>query len=222
VTPPEIPTTLKLGKVLPLTLELFSAPKISLDSSKGRLIKANFGIWDSEVVYFTYKWFRNKSPVDDGSRGEWFMEWEGDLSYSVNPADAGQSISLSVTGYRPGYGGVTMVSNSVPIKKLIIDNSPCGQGISKTLNAPLDSSAMKPSISGSGKPGQTLKGKTGKWAKGTKVCVFWIVGNKTTPKLKSSTYKIQKSDVRKEVKFVEVGTKDKISKVRISKATKVS
>jgi hypothetical protein len=100
---------------------------------------------------------------------------------------------------------------------MTVTNSPCGLGVKRTLSADLDSSKSRPVISGSSAVGKTLKGSTGVWSKGTKLCVFWLLSDKTTPSLKSQSYKIQKADAGKEIRFVVVGTSNKISKVRVSK-----
>ena len=97
----------------------------------------------------------------------------------------------------------------------VIPNSPCLVVIDTTL--PWLGTSSQPSIAGIPAFGQSLKGSNGSWASGTKFCVFWIADGVVVPKATSSTYKLQGSEVGKNVQFVVVGI-DKNSKrtVKIS------
>jgi hypothetical protein len=201
-----------LGKVRPLSLTSRPQPLISITST-GDPIGLKLGDWGSGISYWRGQWLR------DGKDISGVLEYFGDgdvFPYKPGILDLGRKISVRVSPVKYGYEIVMTESNKLTIRTIAVDNSPCGTGKRKTLSVTLDSNASKPVVTGKNYPGQSLSGSLGNWSKGTSICSFWMVGEKSYPNVKSVSYKIQKADVGKEARLCVVGTKGKISAIRIS------
>jgi alpha-tubulin suppressor-like RCC1 family protein len=201
---------LKYGGYTYSSLQQTSLPIISGTTILGSTLFSSNGSWDPGVS-FDYQWLRNGVAVAGATASE----------YLLGAADIGKSITVRLRGYKYGSQPVSLESNPVFVStKLKVSGSPCG--VTDNLDVALDSSQSKPMITGNASFGQSLKGSNGVWASGTKTCVFWMSGNQAVQLVKTGTYKLQGSDIGKEVRFVVVGTKNNISTVRISEPVFVS
>ena len=78
-----------------------------------------------------------------------------------------------------------------------------------------------PYLSGKPNAGQTLRATNGSWLAGTKLCAFWILGEKIAVASKSSSYRIQASDLGSEIRYAVVGTLNGESSLKLSNAVTV-
>ena len=118
--------------------------------------------------------------------------------------------------------GLRILQKATSLNRLRIAGSPCERENGGLYDAKIDNLAAKPQISGFGRFGQTLSGSAGVWASQTKICTFWMADGLFMPGNRSKTYKVQNSDVGKEIRFVVVGTKNNVSTVRVSDPVVVS
>ncbi|MFZ0530845.1 MAG: peptidoglycan-binding protein [Propionicimonas sp.] len=143
------------------------APAISGDAKVGQTLTAAVGDWSPAAASATYQWFRGKSPITKATGA----------SYTVQAADLGAKLRVTVVGSRPGYvTGEQTSAETVEITK-------------GDFNAP------KPKLSGKAKVGKKLTVSTGTWAAVTVSFEFqWYRG---TTKIKGATtasYKVAKVD----------------------------
>lgn len=82
---------------------------------------------------------------------------------------------------------------------------------SKCAASTLDEASLKPQITGLPKPGLTLTASLGVWPTGTKTCLLWLRNQEVISGQTKTTYKVQNSDIGKELRFVVVET-DKAGK----------
>jgi hypothetical protein len=175
----------------------FSAPTVSGMNSLGSMLSATVDGLDPEAT-FSYQWLRNGEDIAGATSS----------TYSLKLVDLAQNLSVRVTGSKERFNPTTRTSAGSRISS-VIPNSPCVGNIDTTSSWVGTSS--QPSIVGIPTFGQSLKGSNGSWSPGTKFCVFWIADGVVAPQATSSTYKLQGSEVGKNVQFVVVGI-DKSSK----------
>jgi len=172
-------------------------PTISGTNSVGNILTAAVSNSDQQVS-ISYQWLRNGEDIAGATEHQ----------YSVRLIDLGRSLSVRVSASKDLHSPTTRTS-SPSIISTVIPNSPCLGVIDTTLTWLGTSS--QPSIVGIPTFGQTVKGVNGSWASGTRYCVFWIADGVPVPKATSATYKLQGSEVGKNVQYVVVGI-DKTSK----------
>jgi hypothetical protein len=89
-------------RVLAQTFTQTGAPRISGDNVVGGGVMVFRGTWD-DGVSFTYQWMRNGQAISGATS----------LNYVFKPEDAGQSITVQVTGSKVGFSTVTKESRAV-------------------------------------------------------------------------------------------------------------
>lgn len=77
-------------------------PRLSGIAKVGRTIRAVAGAWGPRPVRLTYMWLRNGKVVKGAKRA----------SYKVTRKDRGKRIAVRVTGSKPGYATVRVVSRA--------------------------------------------------------------------------------------------------------------
>ena len=174
-----------------------SEPLINGTKSIGSLLTAAVDNSDPEVS-LSYEWLRNGEVIAGAIARQ----------HTVTLLDLGKDLSVRVTGSKERFSSTTRTSTVTTISN-VVANSPCLGSIEATSS--WLGTTSQPGISGSPTFGQTLKGVYGTWPSVSKYCVFWTVDGVVIPKATATTYKLQGSEVGKQVQFVVVGI-DKSSK----------
>jgi alpha-tubulin suppressor-like RCC1 family protein len=166
-------------------------PTITGTWKVGGKLTVKAGNWADATL--GYQWTRNGAPIK-GATG---------ASYTLVAADAGKTVTVTVTGSKPGY---TTVTKPAPGKVV-------GKG---TLTAPV------PRIAGTAKVGKTLTAKAGAWTKDTKLGYQWLANGKVVKKgPKATTVKLTKAMQGKKITVKVTGSKaGYITVTKISTASK--
>jgi hypothetical protein len=125
----------------PLLIEqrLTTTPKpvITGTGAVGQTLTANSAAWAPDPVELEYQWNRNGSAIPGAT----------DPTYEVQVPDAGQAITVTVTGHKAGYTSVAKTSNAKQVQQLITQT-------------------QQPIIIGIAAVGQTLSADAGEWGPG--------------------------------------------------------
>ncbi|TAP27804.1 hypothetical protein [Arthrobacter sp. S41] len=169
-------------------------PKISGTAAVGSSLSANAGAWTPSGVSLKYQWNRNGESIQ-GATG---------VSYQLVSADAGQKISVTVTGSKSGFESVSKTSDSKSVALQSLSSTPV------------------PKITGTGKVGKTLKVSAGKWSpSGVSLKYQWKRNGDSIKGATKSTYKLAKSDAGRKISVTVTGSKSgykSVSKTSDSKS----
>lgn len=121
------------AKLVVGTVKLGGTPAV------GKTLTADAGNWGPAPVSFGYAWYRSGRPIGKATKA----------SYVLTASDLGKTITVRVTGTKPGYATASATS------------APTSAVSAGTLNAGV------PTISGTPKVGQRLTVKPGSWGPGT-------------------------------------------------------
>jgi len=75
-------------------------PKISGTAKVGKRLTARAGTWKPSGVKLSYRWYRNGKAIKGATKPK----------YKLNRKDRGKRITVKVTGGKPGYRTVTVIS----------------------------------------------------------------------------------------------------------------
>ncbi|MFT4110999.1 peptidoglycan-binding protein [Propionicimonas sp.] len=157
------------------------APTVSGSAKVGGTLTATAGTWKPTPTALSYQWLRDGTEIDKATKA----------TYTVRAADAGATLTVSVTATRDGYKTVTKTSS---------DTDAVAKG---TL------SGKTPKISGSRSVGHKLTAIRGTWGPtGLKIGYQWYRGSKPISGATGKTYKLTKSDKGKRLTVVVTGTLD--------------
>ncbi len=141
-------------------------PVISGTPTVGKTLSATAGAWGPTPVTLTYQWLRNGSPISGATAA----------TLALTTADAGRAISVRVTGSKTAYTGTSQTSAAVIV------------GLALT-------STPTPTISGTGKVGQTLTAAAGSWGPGAVTLAYqWLRNGSAIAGAKSQTYTLVAGD----------------------------
>ncbi|KQZ22531.1 cutinase family protein [Microbacterium sp. Root553] len=118
-----------------LEFTLAPVPTITGTAAVGSTVTATLGTWTPAPTTVTYQWKRGGSPISGAASA----------AYKLTAADAGKSLTVSVTAIAAGYTPTTRTSaaKSIPL---------------------IFTTAPTPTISGTGSVGSILKAAAGTWA----------------------------------------------------------
>jgi large repetitive protein len=166
---------------------VFSAPQavtnpvVDGSGKVGTVLTGTPGTWDLSGVTETYQWLRGTSAISGATA----------LTYEVTSADLGKSLTLRVTGSKPGYSNGTALSNAV----IGVEGEPL-----------LISRA--PSISGSGKVGTVLTSTPAEWKlTGVTEKYQWLRDGENISRATAATYTVTKADAGTSISLRVTGTK---------------
>ena len=183
------------AKTVPL-LNLTSTPIPTVNGTArvGSTLKATPGTWRPGTVKLRYQWLRNGAVISNATAS----------SYRLTTSDAGQKVSVRVTGSKTGYKSVSKISAAKSIPLLTLTSTPT------------------PKVSGTSKVGYTLKASAGTWAPGTvKLRYQWQRNGVNIAGATSTSYKLTLNDAGKKITVKVTGSKTgykSVSKISAAKS----
>lgn len=171
-------------------------PTVAGTAKVGHELTATAGKWSPAPTRLSYQWYRGKTAIAGATAA----------GYAVQPADAGATLSVRVTGTSTGYVTATKASKAT---------ATVAKG---------DLTKAKAAITGKAKAGSTLTAVPGTWGPGGVAYGYqWYRGGTAIKGATGKTYKVVKKDRGAKVSVVVRGTKDgyttveKKATVRIAK-----
>ena len=143
------------------TMVLSPNPLIVGSGAVGTSLSVNPGTWDSGVA-LSYQWLKNGNPIIGKAGPE----------YLVSASDFESSISVKVSGSKPGYIKITKISLATSVTPMVMQNQ------------------VKPKIYGVAKVGNTLKAITSKWSPSAQITYNWTLGGRQIPGANGQTLKL--------------------------------
>ena len=144
-------------------------------------LTASAGNWGPGKVALGYQWYRNGNAIAGATA----------KSYDLQPSDAGQPLTVAVTGTKAGYTGVTRASRAT----------------AKVATAPL-STTPTPTVAGTATVDAKLTATPGTWApSGVALGYQWQRDGDPIDGATKSTYLVQGADVGKPLTVKVTGTK---------------
>jgi alpha-tubulin suppressor-like RCC1 family protein len=161
------------------SLSLTPVPTISGTVKVGITLSAVTGTWDSGTT-LTYRWFR------DG------VERLGlaTSTYTLASADFGRTISVTVTGFKPGYRSVSKAS-----------------AVTASVATGTQTLQPTPTISGTFAVGQTLTANSGIWDSGVLISYQWVRGGTDIAGATDYLYTVRPEDRNSALAVRVIGTK---------------
>lgn len=120
-------------------------PTIKGTAKVGVELRANAGAWRPADVRLKYQWYRSGKAIKSATRPV----------YRLVTADKGKTITVKVTGSKPGYKAVAKTSKKT--KKVAAGSPPTPTPTSLA-------NTRRPAIGGTAQPGFTLKADPGIWS----------------------------------------------------------
>lgn len=154
-------------------------PTISGGVDVGSVLTSSTGTWSPSPVSHTRQWLRNGTPIPGATAA----------TYTLADDDAGASITVAVTGTRPGYSSVTKISAP------------------KVVRTPFEVTT-DPTISGTPRVGAVLTAQPGPWQPSASVFSYvWTRGGIPIPGATRSTYVVTTTDAGKSVAVTVTGSR---------------
>ena len=161
---------------IPLTA---TKPAISGSAIVGSTLTAKPGTWTVSGVKFSYQWYRNGAAIRGATQA----------TMKLGAADAGRTISVRVTGTKPGYTAAASTS-------------------AKTAQVLRTFSASQPKIGGTVKVGSTVSATVGTWKpKASKVTYQWNRNGSAIRGATQAKYRITSADAGRKLTVTVRGMK---------------
>ncbi|MFC0422129.1 hypothetical protein ACFFHP_16515, partial [Glutamicibacter ardleyensis] len=155
-------------------------PQISGTAKVGSTLNANTGTWAPSGAAFKYQWERNGVSIEGATKP----------TYTLAITDAGQKITVTVTGSKSGYKSVSKTSAATAIPLMSLTGTPV------------------PKVSGTAKVGSTLKANAGTWKPATVTLKYqWKRDGKTITGATKTSYKLVAADAGKKITVTITGSK---------------
>ncbi len=154
-------------------------PTVVGDPAVGAALSAETGSWDGGAA-LSYQWSVGGQPVPAATTA----------SYTPVPADVDKTVTVQVTGSRPGYDSVSRTSApTAPVALGTFVSSPT------------------PTIKGTPVFGGTVTAEAGTWDDGTELAYQWFSGGEAVPGATESGYSPTSGDVGSTLTVRVTGTK---------------
>lgn len=173
-------------------------PTITGSPTVNATLTAVTGTWGPGTVAFSYQWKRGAAVIAGAT----------DSTYSPIPADAGQAISVSVTGSQSGYTSITKSSAAVTV----------GLGMDGEVSTILSSSPA----SGVFTVGATLTADIGPWTAGAALTYQWKRDGITVAGKTATTYVLTAADAGSVLSVTVTGTKSGYTMLSLTSAPTVT
>jgi len=159
---------------------LMPTPTITGTKTVGATLTANPGTWDAGTT-LTYQWKKNGGVYISGATAK---------TYVVKAADAGATITVSVTSTKPGFSPATKTSaTTAAIAKGALTGA-------------------TPTITGTARVGQILTAKPGTWGPAPVTLSYqWYRGTSAISGATAATYKLVTADKAASITVKVTGTK---------------
>jgi hypothetical protein len=155
-------------------------PTITGTVQVGRTLTATAPGWLPTPDRWSYQWYRNGKAISHASKP----------SYTLVGSDAGKTITVRMTGVKTGYTAAARTSAKT------------------TKVARGEFTAPVPTITGTPKPGHTLKVVVSGWSPTpSEVHRQWYRDGKKIPKATKSTYRLKKFDIGHNITVRVIGKK---------------
>ncbi|WP_062289049.1 carboxypeptidase-like regulatory domain-containing protein [Demequina phytophila] len=135
--------------VVAATFAAAPAPRIAGTPRAGRTLTARVGTWEPSPA-LRFRWYRDGTAIRGAT----------DRTYAVTTADRGATLTVAVTGTRPGYTTTTRISSGIAVPRVF-------------------ARAPRPSLAGTPRVGTRLTARTGTWNPTPTFTYRWWRG--TTP-----------------------------------------
>lgn len=163
------------------TLTATPIPTVTGTKTVGSVLTANPGTWAPAPVGLTYQWKRGGSAIPGATAA----------TYTLTSADAGATLTVSVTGSKVGF---------LPVEK----TSAAVTGITK----PLDQlTAGTPTIAGVKRVGETLTAAPGTWTAATTLSYQWFRDGTPIRNARAGSYTLTAADLNSTIRVQVKGTK---------------
>ncbi|WP_157004050.1 cutinase family protein [Microbacterium terrae] len=153
-------------------------PTISGTSSVGSTLTATAGTW-SPTATVSYQWRRNGTAIASATA----------KTYKLATADAGQKLTVTVTGKRTGYTTTAKTSAAKTIATLTFGTAPT------------------PTISGTASVGSTLTANPGTWSPTATLSFQWKRSGAAISGATAKTYKLVAADAGASITVTVTGKK---------------
>jgi|GEM_PF-2132940 len=155
-------------------------PEISGIAKIGSTLSVSAGTWAPSGAALKYQWERNGVSIEGATKP----------TYTLAITDAGQKITVTVTGSKSGYKSVSKTSAATAIPLMSLTGTPV------------------PKVSGTAKVGSTLKASSGTWApSGVALKYQWKRDGKTITSATKTSYKLVAADAGKKITVTITGSK---------------
>jgi len=167
--------------VLFMTPDKAPAPVLSGTAQVTQTLTASVGKWSPGSFALSYQWYRGGTPIGGAIAS----------SYALTADDAGTSITVAVTGTRPGY--TTVVRAATPtgaVAKTNLGDTPA------------------PKITGKATVGESLAAVPGTWTPGPVPLTYqWYRGATAIAGASAATYAVQPADLGAKLQVVVTAAK---------------
>jgi hypothetical protein len=168
-----------------------ATPKIAGTAKVGKKLTVTAGAWTGGTK-LTYQWYASGTAIAKATAA----------SFTVQPAQAGKTITVKVTGSKSGYTTASKTSKAT---------AKVAKGTLKTAT---------PKITGTAKVGKKLKAVTGTWTGGTKLTYQWYAAGTAIKKATKSTLTLTSKQAGKKITVKVTGKKSGYTTV--TKTSKVT
>ena len=152
------------GAVVTAGLLSTGSPTVSGTAKVGETLTAAPGTWGPATVALTFQWLRNGSAISGATQA----------TYVLSAGDVGATVSITVTGTKPGYNPASATSTST-------------QSVSAAVST--FTSTPAPQVSGIARVGERLTAVPGVWApSGARFTYQWLVNGVVLPGLTASAF----------------------------------
>ncbi len=174
--------------------ELTSAPTpvVSGGTAFGDTLTADAGSWEPAAVDLGYQWLRGSDPIP-GETGP---------TYTLTTDDIGSTVSVTVTGTKPGYTSQSRTSDpTTAITPAVLTQTPV------------------PTISGTTQFGETLTADPGSWEPAVVDLAYqWLRDGEVIAGAEASTYSLTLDDLGATISVKVTGSKPGYAPVTVESA----
>ncbi|WP_052226428.1 CHAP domain-containing protein [Microbacterium mangrovi] len=159
-------TETSAGRAVPRVLTATPTPQVTGIPTIGSTFTARPGTWAPAPLTLTYQWYRGATPIPGATSA----------TYRAAAADFGASITVRVTGSKPGYLTVTKASAGVVVLKAL-------------------TATPVPQISGSLTAGSVLSAQPGAWGPAPVTFTYqWLRNGAAIGGATATTYRVTPLD----------------------------
>ena len=205
LTPDGAATTNTWAKLF-MTVDPAPVPSIKGTVALGQTLTAVPGTWGPKGVDLAYQWYRGTTALKGATA----------TTYTVQPADAGTTLKVTVTGTKPGYITATKTSTAtatVPLATLTTTPTPKITAAKTSAATAQSAKATSPAtptpkVTGAPSVNQTLTAVPGTWGPGNVELAYqWYRGTTALKGATATTYTVQPADAGTTLKVTVTGTK---------------